>query len=1064
MEESYIIVYKKWFQAVKQINYLRNVKYYLSRAKLDKLFLKDFNRSITAFMILLLTGLEVNALINSRIENENNILNTIVMTEPCTTITESYNGCEGDGYSVVVNGTTYDESNPTGTEVISNINSLSQSFEDNPSCNPECIPYATSGDWIIGDASSSPFINPSDGDKMMFAAFPTNATSTLTFGSIDLAAYPGLGTFSFDWEMFKNSPESFLRYEMFYDGIGQGEVDIRSIGDQDDFEDGPENGLVSIVLPPGVSTFSVEIDFEGAEDEVMIDNVLFSSEDCMTINIDLVFNPSLTITESYNGCEGDGYSVVVNGTTYDESNPTGTEVISNIKTLSQSFEDDPSCDPECIPYATSGDWIIGDASSSPFINPSDGDKMMFAAFPTNATSTLTFGSIDLAAYPGLGTFSFDWEMFKNSPESFLRYEMFYDGIGQGEVDIRSIGDQDDFEDGPENGLVSIVLPPGVSTFSVEIDFEGAEDEVMIDNVLFTAGGCDTTVNIDLVFNPSPTITESYNGCEGDGYSVVVNGTTYDESNPTGTEVISNINSLSQSFEDDPSCNPECIPYATSGDWIIGDASSSPFINPSDGDKMMFAAFPTNATSTLTFGSIDLAAYPGLGTFSFDWEMFKNSPESFLRYEMFYDGIGQGEVDIRSIGDQDDFEDGPENGLVSIVLPPGVSTFSVEIDFEGAEDEVMIDNVLFTAGGCDTTVNIDLVFNPNPSCSITVNNHVTCIDGSDGSAMVTPSGGEAPFTYLWDDPGASTTETINNLSAGTYGVTVTDTNGCTTSCNVEITEPELGADETAFAKNNNDSECFIDNGFDRWGWSNYFANEGIYTLDLYAGAGQCNLDNGVLAGNVIIDYSNGEITATYNLFDGYVMTELHLYVGCTPYPLKRKNETVAPGQYPFNVEDLNRVSTYTIGPIDVSNLEGGIYVIAHAVTHELINSELCPTEDNGGVFTPTRAVKACTNGQRVTENSNLEETIQSDMTTHFKVYPVPFENEININYALTYDTEVVIEVYDIRGRLIREFRNLNYSKGIKTTMKIDLSRVNTQLLFIRLTTDEEVLIKKIVSVF
>ena len=56
-----------------------------------------------------------------------------------------------------------------------------------------------------------------------------------------------------------------------------------------------------------------------------------------------------------------------------------------------------------------------------------------------------------------------------------------------------------------------------------------------------ANGCDSTVTIDLVYNSNTTGTESYVGCAGDGYSVVVNGVTYDESNPSGTQVFSNAN-------------------------------------------------------------------------------------------------------------------------------------------------------------------------------------------------------------------------------------------------------------------------------------------------------------------------------------------------------------------------------------------------------------------------------------------------------------------------------------------------------------------------------------------
>ena len=55
--------------------------------------------------------------------------------------------------------------------------------------------------------------------------------------------------------------------------------------------------------------------------------------------------------------------------------------------------------------------------------------------------------------------------------------------------------------------------------------------------LSNINGCDSVVSINLTFNSSITGNESYTGCTGDGYSVVVNGTTYDEANPSGTETL-----------------------------------------------------------------------------------------------------------------------------------------------------------------------------------------------------------------------------------------------------------------------------------------------------------------------------------------------------------------------------------------------------------------------------------------------------------------------------------------------------------------------------------------------
>ena len=48
-----------------------------------------------------------------------------------------------------------------------------------------------------------------------------------------------------------------------------------------------------------------------------------------------------------------------------------------------------------------------------------------------------------------------------------------------------------------------------------------------------------------------------------------------------------------------------------------------------------------------------------------------------------------------------------------------------------------------------------------------------------------------YSYLWSN--GETTQNLSTLSAGTYSVTVTDLNGCTTSESVVITEPTLFED-------------------------------------------------------------------------------------------------------------------------------------------------------------------------------------------------------------------------------------------------------------------------------
>ncbi|MFK7774049.1 MAG: LamG-like jellyroll fold domain-containing protein [Saprospiraceae bacterium] len=67
--------------------------------------------------------------------------------------------------------------------------------------------------------------------------------------------------------------------------------------------------------------------------------------------------------------------------------------------------------------------------------------------------------------------------------------------------------------------------------------------------------------------------------------------------------------------------------------------------------------------------------------------------------------------------------------------------------------------------------------------------ISCAAGSDGEATVRPTSGKAPYTYLWDDPLSQTDTTATGLTAGTYMVTVTDDNGCSSVTNVTLQDPD-----------------------------------------------------------------------------------------------------------------------------------------------------------------------------------------------------------------------------------------------------------------------------------
>ena len=83
---------------------------------------------------------------------------------------------------------------------------------------------------------------------------------------------------------------------------------------------------------------------------------------------------------------------------------------------------------------------------------------------------------------------------------------------------------------------------------------------------------------------------------------------------------------------------------------------------------------------------------------------------------------------------------------------------------------------------------------------------SCFGLNDGSATVTPSNGQAPYTYLWDTGDDDRDmQQVNGLGAGTATVIVTDNLGCQTSTSITVSQPE----QIAVSADVTDNSCFGD---------------------------------------------------------------------------------------------------------------------------------------------------------------------------------------------------------------------------------------------------------------
>jgi hypothetical protein len=153
--------------------------------------------------------------------------------------------------------------------------------------------------------------------------------------------------------------------------------------------------------------------------------------------------------------------------------------------------------------------------------------------------------------------------------------------------------------------------------------------------------------------------------------------------------------------------------------------------------------------------------------------------------------------------------------------------------------------------------------------------------------------------------------------------------CTQSCAPPPPPPPLGGCETAYAFGESVATCFLNIpgvNSNNWGWSNGAIGAGSYSWPIYAGAGQCNIGNGIHVGTLQVNYTPPTATVTYTMFNGYVLNETHLYVGNQILPKKNNKFTTAPGQFPYKHESLNGVTSDTF---TINGLSGNIYVVAHS---------------------------------------------------------------------------------------------------------------------------------------
>ncbi|MAR39143.1 MAG: hypothetical protein CMD22_00385 [Flavobacteriales bacterium] len=261
-------------------------------------------------------------------------------------------------------------------------------------------------------------------------------------------------------------------------------------------------------------------------------------------------------------------------------------------------------------------------------------------------------------------------------------------------------------------------------------------------------------------------------------------------------------------------------------------------------------------------------------------------------------------------------------------------------------------------GCIYTNTVGVTEPSDIQISSTQNNISTC-GATDGSVDITTIGGTPPYTFSWNS--GQNTEDINSLSAGTFILTVTDANLCTSTHTVTLTEPSAPivsytqTNTTCNLGTNGSIDVSVSGGLNpyQYSWSNSATSQdlsnlaaGIYTLNVID-ANNCIIVENITitqptAVNVISTQTN---VTNCNGNDGSINISASGGTGNYTYLWSNGSTTedvinLVSGVYTLDIIDANNcISTFSFTinePSGISSIEN--------ITH--VN---CYGENNGSVI-------------------------------------------------------------------------------------------------------------------
>jgi hypothetical protein len=363
-------------------------------------------------------------------------------------------------------------------------------------------------------------------------------------------------------------------------------------------------------------------------------------------------------------------------------------------------------------------------------------------------------------------------------------------------------------------------------------------------------------------------------------------------------------------------------------------------------------------------------------------------------------------------------------------------------------------------GCTGITSITVTVSSNLSVFITNITDATC-GQANGSATVTPAGGTPPYSCNWSD--GSNTQTMLNVPAGLYYVTVTDANGCTATLSVTIADIPCLAPEicmvtidTATNKNIIIWEKPVTTAIEEYYIYRESSVSGIYNL-----IGTQNYS----VYSAFIDTTSNSLQQPYRYKLAFIDTsgltsqqsDYHQTIHLTVYSgtggswslvwnnyegFSFSTYNIYRGSSSSNMTLLNSVSSSINSYTDVSPPPGTMYYLVEAVKP----TPCIPSLKTINNYNSTISNIASTNPAGI--NDFMEER-------NINIYPNPGNGIFTILFSNKTNESVSVEILNSLGQLV-------YTDIMNTSTKeIDLSELSKGTYSLKLTTEGKSYFEKIV---